>query len=101
MSHLELSDAADHTEAFIYFCENEPRFLRSPPSDVPRAHELLIDLVKDGQKCGEVKPGDAGLLADMLRGALCTVVTAAIRRRRKEKIDLELIASSCWALIAD
>ncbi len=100
MSRLELSVAAEHTEAFIYFCENEIRFLQSLPADVPRVHELLIKLVKDGQKSGDVKPGDAILLADMLGGALCTVATAAIRRRRKRDIDLELIASSCWALIA-
>jgi mannose/fructose-specific phosphotransferase system component IIA len=48
-----------------------------------------------------VKRGDAILLADMLGGALCTVATAVVRRRRKEKIDLDLIASSCWALIAE
>jgi AcrR family transcriptional regulator len=100
MTRLELSTAAEQTDAFIYFCENEIRFLRSLPADVPRAHELLIELVKDGQERCEVKGGDATLLADMLGGALCTVATAAIRRRRKEKVDLELIASSCWALIA-
>ncbi len=100
MTRLELSTATEHTDAFIYFCENEIRFLRSLPADVPRADELLIELVKDGQKRGEVKHGDAVMLADMLGGALCTVATAAIRRRRKKEIDLELIASSCWALIA-
>jgi AcrR family transcriptional regulator len=100
MTRLELSTAAEQTDAFIYFCENEIRFLRSLPADVPRAHELLVELVKDGQERCEVKGGDATLLADMLGGALCTVATAVIRRRRKEKVDLEFIASSCWALIA-
>ena len=101
MSRLELSTAADHTEAFIYFCENEIRFLKSLPANVSRLDELLIELIKDGQKRGDVKRGDAAILADMLGGALCTVATAAMRRRRKqEEIDLELIASSCWALIA-
>ncbi len=100
MTRLELSTAAEQTDAFIYFCENEIRFLRSLPADVPRAHKLLVELVKDGQERREVKGGDATLLADMLGGALCTVATAVIRRHRKEEIDLELIASSCWALIA-
>jgi len=100
MTRLELSTATEHTDAFIYFCENEIRFLRSLPADAPRVDQLLIELVKDGQKRGEVKHGDAILLADMLGGALCTVATAVIRRRRKEEIDSELIASSCWALIA-
>jgi AcrR family transcriptional regulator len=100
MTRLELSTAAEHADAFIYFCENEIRFLRSLPTDVPRVDELLIELVKDGQQRGDVKPGDAILLADMLGGALCAVAIAAVRRRRKEEIDLELIASSCWALIA-
>ena len=100
IARLELSIAAEHTDAFIYFCENELRFLRALPAEVPRAHELLVEFVKEGQKRGQVKRGDAVLLADMLGGALCTVATAMIRRRRKEEIDLELIASSCWALIA-
>ena len=100
MTRLELSIATEHTDAFIYFCENELRFLKSLPADVPRAHELLIQLVKDAQERGEVKRGDAVLLANMLGGALCAVATAVIQRRRKEAIDLELIASSCWALIA-
>jgi len=100
MTRLELSTAAEQTDAFIYFCENEIRFLSSLPADVPRSHKLLVELVKDGQERREVKGGDATLLADMLGGALCTVATAVIRRRRKEEIDLELIASSCWALIA-
>ena len=100
MARMELSVAAEHTEPFIYFCENGGRFLKSLSAEVPRAHELLIELVKEGQKCGEVKPGDAALLADMLGGALCTVATAIVRRHLKGAIDLELIAGSCWALIA-
>jgi len=100
MTRLELSTAAEHTDAFIYFCENEIRFWKSLPANVSRLDELLVELIKDGQKRGDVKRGDAILLADMLGGALCTVVTAVVRRRRKEKIDLDLIASSCWSLIA-
>lgn len=100
MTRLELSTASEHTDAFIYFCENEIRFLKALPTNVPRVDELLIELVKDGQKRGDVKPGDVILLADMLGGALCTVATAVVRRRRKEKIDLDLIASSCWSLVA-
>jgi AcrR family transcriptional regulator len=100
MTRLELSTAVKYPDAFIYFCDNEMRFLRSLPSDVPRTHELLLELVKDGQRHGEIKTGDAILIADMLGGAMCTVATAVIRRRRQEKIDLELIAESCWALIA-
>jgi hypothetical protein len=76
MTRLELSTAAEQTDAFIYFCENEIRFLRSLPADVPHAHELLVELVKDGQERREVKGGDATLLADTLGGALCTVATA-------------------------
>ena len=100
ITRLELSAAAEYTDAFIYFCENEIRFWKSLPANVSRIDELLIELIKDGQKRGDVKRGDAILLADMLGGALCTVATAVVRRRRREKIDLNLIASSCWSLIA-
>src|SRR5258708_21860933 len=42
VTRLELSIAAEHTDAFIYFCENEIRFLRSLPPRLPPAPELLI-----------------------------------------------------------
>src|SRR5215471_10183820 len=35
MTRLELSTAREQTDAFIYFCENEVRFIRSLPTDVP------------------------------------------------------------------
>jgi len=49
-----------------------------------------------------VKAGDAGLLADMLSGALCTVALSWIGRRRREDLSsqLSLIAETCWAMIA-
>jgi hypothetical protein len=97
-TRLELSTAREQTDAFICFCENKVRFSRSPAADVPRAHDLLIELVKNGQERGEVKRGDSALLAEMLG----RIVHGCDRLSPKasEKIDLELIASSCWASIA-
>jgi AcrR family transcriptional regulator len=46
---VELSAAQKHTEAFIYFCENEPRFLRSLPAAIPRAREVLIEMITEGR----------------------------------------------------
>ena len=40
IARLELAVAAEHTEAFTYFCENEARFLRALPAGVPRARRL-------------------------------------------------------------
>jgi hypothetical protein len=40
-ARLELSAAVEHTEAFIYFCENEAPFLRSVPASVPRVREVF------------------------------------------------------------
>jgi AcrR family transcriptional regulator len=101
-ARLEISAAAEHTEAFIYFCENEPRFIRSLPTGVPRARTVLIELIRSGQERGEVKVGDPGLLADMLGGALCAVALSCIRRRRRGdlKNHLVLVAETCWAMIA-
>jgi AcrR family transcriptional regulator len=99
---LELSAAEEHTEAFIYFCENETRFLRSLPAGVPRARDVFIELITEGQKLRKVKAGDAGLLADMLSGALCAVALSSIRRRRRGALtnQLDLVAETCWAMIA-
>jgi AcrR family transcriptional regulator len=101
-AELELSAARQHPDAFIYFCQNEPRFLRSLPSDVPRARDVLIELVKQGQERHEVKAGDAGLLADMLGGALCAAALSSMQQgKRGDRSDqLELVARSCWAMIA-
>ena len=100
-ARLELSAAMEHTEAFTYFCENEARFLRSLPASVPRVRDVLIDLVKQGQARSEVKAGNAGVLADMLSGALCAVALSLVWRRRRGSMDdqLDLIAEACWAMI--
>jgi len=101
-ARVELSAAAEHTEAFIYFCENEVRFIRSLPAGVPRARDALIELIAAGQERREVKAGDAGLLADMLSGALCAVALSSVRRRRRGdlKNQLDLVAEASWAMIA-
>jgi len=101
-ARLELSAAKQHTEAFTYFCENEPRFIRSLPAGVPRARDVFIDLIRDGQERCQVKAGDPGLMADMLSGALCGVALSWIRRRRRGELSgqLALVAESCWAMIA-
>jgi AcrR family transcriptional regulator len=101
VARLELSAAAEHTEAFTYFCENEARFLRALPAGVPRARDVFIALITAGQQRREVKAGDARLLADMLSGALCTVALTSIRRRRRGDLTnhLDLVAETCWAMI--
>ena len=100
-ARLELAAAAEHTEAYTYFCENEARFLRALPAEVPRARDVFIELITEGQKRCEVKSGDAGLLADMLSGALCAVALTSIRRRRRGDLTnhLDLVAETCWAMI--
>jgi TetR/AcrR family transcriptional regulator, repressor of fatR-cypB operon len=102
VARLELSAAEEHTEAFTYFCENEARFIRSLPAGVPRARDVFIEVIKKGQDRHEVKAGDAGLLADMLSGALCAVALSWIGRRRRGNLSsqLSLIAETCWAMIA-
>jgi AcrR family transcriptional regulator len=97
-AELELATARQHPEAFLYFCSNEPRFVRSLPPDVPRARDVFIELVKRGQERREVRAGDAGLLG----GALCAAALSSIQRRKRgdRSNQLDLVASSCWALIA-
>ena len=69
---------------------------------VPRARDVFIELITQGQQQREVKAGDAKLLADMLSGALCTVALTSIRRRRRGDLTnhLDLVAETCWAMIA-
>jgi AcrR family transcriptional regulator len=102
VARLELSAAEEHTEAFTYFCENEPRFISSLPAGVPRSRDVFLEIIKNGQDRLEVKAGDGGLLADMLSGALCAVTLSWIGRRRRGDLSsqLSVIAETCWAMIA-
>jgi len=103
VARLELDAAEKHSEALLYFCENEPRFLHTLPAGVPRAGEILSTMIKEGQKRGEVRRGDAGILADMLSGALCGTALSWIRRGRPRSVrrHADLIAEACWRMIAD
>jgi AcrR family transcriptional regulator len=98
--HAEFEAARAHPQEFLYFCENEARFLRRLPRDVPRVRHDLIKMLRKGQARGDVRSGDAGLLADMLGGALCTAAISAIQRSNLRILENEeLAAQSCWQMI--
>jgi AcrR family transcriptional regulator len=99
---VELTAAENHPVAYTYFCENEARFLGSLPPGVPSARDLLMQLVRQGQRRGVVKGGPLRLLADMLSGALCGTTVSWIRRRSPGKLSRHaaLIAETCWEMIA-
>jgi hypothetical protein len=57
-------------------------------------------MLRKEQARGEVRTGDAGLLADMLSGALCAVAISAIMRKDSRILESEeLAAESCWQMI--
>jgi AcrR family transcriptional regulator len=98
--HVEFAAAREHPQEFLYFCENEARFLRGLRRGVPRVRQELIKMIRKAQARGEVRSGDAGLFADMLGGALCTVAISAIRRRDSRTLEGEkLAAESCWQML--
>jgi AcrR family transcriptional regulator len=97
---LEFDAARTHPQEFLYFCENEARFVRALRKDIPRVRAKLIEMVREGQRCREVRSGDPGVLADLLSGALCAVAISAIKRRDAELLDRrELAAESCWQML--
>jgi hypothetical protein len=98
--HVEFAAARELPQEFLYFCENEARFLRGLRRDVPRVRQELIKMIRKAHARGEVRAGDAGLLADMLGGALCAVAISAIMRNDSRLLDSEeLAAESCWQMI--
>jgi AcrR family transcriptional regulator len=98
--HAEFEAARAHPQEFLYFCENEARFLRGLRRDIPRVRQELIKMLRKEQASGEVRIGDAALLADMLSGALCAVAISAIMRKDSRILDSEeLAAESCWQMI--
>jgi hypothetical protein len=98
----EFSAVTEHSEAFVYFCENEARFARSLPSAIVSARSVFITFIKAGQVDGEVRVGSAGLLADMLGGALCAVALTWLHMGRRKNLNtqLEEVVQGCWKMIA-
>ncbi len=98
--HVEFETARTHPQEFLYFCENEARFLAALPQGVPRVRQELIRMIREGQSHREVRAGDPGLLADLLSGALCAVAISALVRRDLEVLGGEkLTAESCWQML--
>src|SRR5579863_7466540 len=58
----EFSAVTDHSEAFVYFCDNEARFARSLPPEMAGARRIFTTFIKAGQVVGEVRAGSPGLL---------------------------------------
>ena len=98
----EFSAVTEHAEAFVYFCENEARFVRDLPHGTMSARRIFMAFIKTGQACGEVRPASPELLADMLSGALCAVALAWLGtgRRRKLSAQLDEVVDGCWRMIA-
>ena len=98
----EFTVAESHPEAFIYFCENEPKFMSLLPPEVPSVRKIFKEFIKEGQGRGELREGDPGLIADMLSGALCGVALSWIRRLRRGGLNrhIALVAESCWRMMA-
>jgi AcrR family transcriptional regulator len=98
----EFSAATEHSEAFVYICENEARFLRDLPKDPMSGRRIFITFIEVGQAHGEVRQANPELLADMLSGALCAVALAwlAMGRRKKLSAQLAEVVDGCWRMIA-
>jgi AcrR family transcriptional regulator len=98
----EFSAVTEHSEAFVYFCENESRFVRSLPPEIVSARRVFTAFVKAGQARGEVCAGSPELLADMLSGALCAVALTWLRTGRRKKLNtqLEEVVRGCWHMIS-
>ena len=98
----EIAAATDHSEAFIYFCDNELRFIRKLPLEVMSVRKVLTSFMTDGQARGEVRTGDPKLLADMLSGALCAVALGWLRTGRRKPLNVQLaeVVQICWRMIA-
>jgi AcrR family transcriptional regulator len=99
--HHEFSAATKHSEAFVYFCENEGRFVRSLPPEIVSARRVFTEFIKSGQAVGEVRAGSPVLLADMFGGALCAVALTwlATGRRKKLSAQFDEVVQGCWCMI--
>jgi AcrR family transcriptional regulator len=98
----EFSAATDHSDAFVYFCENEARFVHDLPAGVISARRIFTAFIKAGQARGELRMAGPELLADMLSGALCTVALTWLRAGRRKKLEAQVaeVVEACRRMIA-
>jgi len=98
----EFSAVTDRSEAFVYFRENEARFVRSLPREIVSARRVFTAFIRGGQAKGEVRAGSPDLLADMLSGALCAVALTWLRTGRRKALNtrLEEVVQGCWHMIS-
>lgn len=100
--HHEFSAATDHSHAFVYFCENEARFVNDLPARTINARRIFTAFIKAGQARGDVRMANPELLADMVSGALCTVALTWLHTGRRQKLDTQHteVVEGCWRMIA-
>ncbi len=98
----EFSAVMDHSNAFVYFCENEARFVHDLPAGVISARRIFTAFIKAGQAHGELRMASPELLADMLSGALCAVALTWLRAGRRKKLEAQRaeVVEGCWRMIA-
>jgi len=97
----EFSAVTEHSEAFVYFCENEARFARSLPLEIVSSRRVFITFSKAGQAAGEIRVGNPALLADMLSGALCAVALTWLGIGRQKELSTQVaeVVEACWRMI--
>jgi len=97
----EFTAATDHSEAFVYFCENEARFVRNLPPEIVSARRVFTTFIKAGQVEGSVRAGSPDILADMLSGALCAVALTWLGTGRRNKLSAQLseVVQACRRMI--
>ena len=98
----EFTAAESYPEAFLYFCENEPKFISLLSFEVPSVRQIFIEFIREGQNRGELRAGFPGLIADMLSGALCGVALSWVRRQHRESLSryVALVTEGCWRMLA-
>jgi len=98
----EFLAVTEYSEAFVYFCENEARFLRDLSGEIASSRRILTKFIKAAQARGDVRLSNPELLADMLSGALCAVALTWLGtgRRKKLSAQLEEVVEGCWRMIA-
>ncbi len=97
----EFLAATRHSEAFVYFCENEARFVASLPPEIASARRVFITFIKAGQAAGDIRSAGPAILADMLSGALCAVALTWLATGRRKKLNSQFaeVVQGCWCMI--
>nr|WP_063818198.1 TetR/AcrR family transcriptional regulator [Herbidospora sakaeratensis] len=99
--HAFVGFAADHPEAFAFLeLQQHESYLNVDSRTASASVDgMAVEFVSQGQKAGEIRPGEPNMLVALVYGALVGLVKARRSGLRLTDDDLAAAEAATWALL--